>query len=151
MTHSALKTAINTDYNRILTADFTPQIIRTLCSAPVCIHHQTSAPNSTSIRTHQVPHNGCFGEYPLPRFTCQRLTADHHCRDPLTSYNNGKLNQTLVQRWLARPLGIQPGVAQQRHERVFCGCGTRAFRFYHWSRCRTGSLHSSSERFVRTL
>lgn len=76
--------------------------------------------------TSQVSHNGYFGEYPLPRLICQRLTADHHCRDPPFPFHYGRL----IKRLPSHPVGCRAGVVRTRHEHVVCGRATRAFGIY---------------------
>lgn len=90
----------------------------------LCQQQEKHRPVPTaSTTTSQVPHNGSLGEYPLPRLTCQRLTADHHCSDPLVIVRSADS----IKRSLSEPLGTRAGVAHKRHEHVVCGCATRAF------------------------
>lgn len=107
--------------------------------------HPLVIPTNQRLQHHRVPHNGCFGEYPFSRFTCQRLTANHNCRDPPTTIPCGKLNQTLFQCCLASPFGIQPGVAQLQHEHVVCGRGTRAFGLGQAPTCASGRASTSTK------
>ena len=70
----------------------------------------TTSPAHTPTQQQYVPHNGCFGEYPLPRLTCQRLTADHRCRITSCKWVYHVRHRTCSK----RPLGPAAVVAQQR-------------------------------------